>query len=130
MTLDIIKPTQILETDNTVVQAGIDALIAGIVDGSVTDIHTAVERVNSTLGKNLSGNVVRPYFKALYQELKAFDAEADRLARDGMSISQIVSELTAYIAAYDVHFVIADLQQMKIEVYGSVADWLSEMRGE
>jgi len=126
MTFEIIKPSVNLNSTNAVVQDGIDALITGLVDGTVVDIHTAVECVNAELGTNLNGARVRPYFKALYKELKGFDAKADELARDGKGIPQIVTALSNY----EDNFKISDLQKMKVEVYGSVAEWLEAMQGE
>lgn len=126
MTLDIIKPTpNILDSPNTLVQDGIDAIVAGMVGGTVLDIHSAVECVNFELGTNFGGAVVRPYATALYDELKEFDAKADELAREGKTISQIVAALQGY----EDHFTIADLQMMKVEVYGSVAEWQAAMTG-
>lgn len=124
MTLDIIKPNpSVLESDNTMIQAGIDALVAGMVSGSVLNVHTAVECVNLALGKHFGGRVVRPYFKALLKQLKSLDAEADRLAREGHTVQQIASALSGQTG----NFTLANLQQMKIEVYGSVDAWLTAM---
>jgi hypothetical protein len=130
MTLDILKPTTVLSNPSAVEQEGIDALVAGLVNGTITGprpLAKAVKAVNDALGTNIGGNLVGPYFNELYRELKAFDAEADRLAREGKTIGQIATALNNYIAAKDIHFVIADLQAMKVEVYGSVALWLEAM---
>lgn len=126
MTLDIIKPkAPILDTDNEMVQAGIDALAAGMVAGSVLNVHTAVECVNLALGKHFNGGVVRPYFKGLLTQLKALDAEADKLAREGNTVQEIASALSGQTG----NFTLANLQQMKIEVYGSVDAWMAAMTG-
>jgi len=127
MTLDIIKPkAPILDTDNQMVQAGIDALAAGMVSGTVMNVHTAVECVNLALDKHFNGGVIRPYFKALLNQLQSLDTEADTLARDGCTVQEIASALSDQTG----NFTLANLQQMKIEVYGSVDAWLTAMTGE
>lgn len=124
MTLDIIKPkTPILDTDNVIIRVGIDALAAGMVSGTVLNIHTAVECVNLALGKHFNGGVVRPYFKALLTQLKSLDAAADNLARGGNTVQEIASALSEQTG----NFTLANLQQMKVEVYGSVDAWLAAM---
>ena len=123
MTLDIIKPRTILQTDNTIVQAGTDALVTGMANGTVLGIHSAVECVNTALGTHFGGQAVRPYFKALHKDLKAYDTEANRLAREGNTIPEIVAEL----AGWQTQFTLANLQQMKIEVYSSLDAWLLAM---
>lgn len=127
MTLDIIKPkAPILDTDNKMVQAGIDALAAGMVSGTVLNVHTAVECVNLALGKHFNGGVVRPYLRALLEQLNDLDAAADQLAREGNTVQEIASALSGETG----NFTLANLQQMKIEVYGSVAEWLTAMTSE
>lgn len=127
MTLDIIKPkAPILDTDNKMVQAGIDALAAGMVSGTVLNVHTAVECVNLALDKHFNGGVVRPYLRALLVQLRDLDAAADQLASEGYTVQEIASALSGETG----NFTLANLQQMKIEVYGSVAEWLIAMTSE
>lgn len=124
MTLEIIKPkAPLLDTDNVMDQAGIDALAAGMVSGTVRNVHTAVECVNLALGKHFNGGIVRPYFKALLKQLKSLDTAADNLAREGNTVQEIASALSEQTG----NFTLANLQQMKIEVYGSVDAWLAAM---
>jgi hypothetical protein len=125
MTLDIIKPKQSIPSTSKkdIVGTGITALAAGMVAGTVLDLHSAVECVNSAMGTHFDGNAVQPYAKQLLAELKAFDRLADQLAGEELAVEKIVDRLKEQ----EDHFTVADLQKMKVEVYGSVENWQKAM---
>jgi hypothetical protein len=121
MTLDIIKPVPKTEQPDI---SGIDlgVIIAeGVNSGDIEDLHSCVEFVNTKIDPDIGGNEVQGMFKKVVKEAKDMSSKADRLAREGKSVTEIEAELTGN------NFTYGDIEAMKIEVYGSVENWFSKM---
>jgi len=123
MTLDVIKPKPV-EEQNDLSNVDLPAIIAaGVNRGDIVDLHSCVEFVNTQIEPDISGDDVEGTFKSIVKEAKRMSSDADKLAREGKTIPEIV----AVLENYEDHFLIADLQTMKVEVYGSVAKWQAAM---
>jgi len=124
MTLDIIKPVPKTEQPDI---SGIDlgAIIAeGVNTGDITNLHSCVEFVNTKIEPDIGGNEVQGMFKKVVKEAKEMSSKADRLAREGKTTSEIEAELTGD------NFTYSDIEAMKVEVYGSVDNWLAAMTAD
>jgi hypothetical protein len=125
MVLDALKPKSSKTTpeyDPTVVKS---AVVQGIKEGNVYDCHSAVYAAVQATGVKLSGNEVCGTFDSLLAEVKKMNLKADKLARDGMTTSEIEIELSG-----ENNFTYGDIEAMKIEVYGSVDNWLAKMTAD
>jgi hypothetical protein len=121
MTLDIIKPKPVEEQED-LSNVDLPAIVAaGINQGDIVDLHSCVEFVNTQIEPDISGDDVEGTFKAIVKEAKEMSAKADKLAREGKSVTEIEAELTGN------NFTYGDIEAMKIEVYGSVENWLAKM---
>ena len=121
MTLDIIKPKAV-EEQKDLSNVDLPAIVAaGINQGDIVDLHSCVDFVNTQIEPDISGDDVEGTFKAIVKEAKEMSAKADKLARDGKSVTEIEAELTGN------NFTYSDIEAMKIEVYGSVDNWLAKM---
>jgi hypothetical protein len=122
MTLDIIKPKPVEEQED-LSNVDLPAIVAaGVNQGDIVDLHSCVEFVNTQIEPNISGDDVEGTFKAIVKEAKEMSAKADKLARDGMTTSEIEIELSG-----ENNFTYSDIEAMKVEVYGSVDNWLAKM---
>jgi hypothetical protein len=101
------------------------AVVQGIKEGNVYDCHSAVYAAVQATGVKLSGNEVCGTFDSLLAEVKKMNLKADKLARDGMTTSEIEIELSG-----ENNFTYGDIEAMKIEVYGSVDNWLAKMTAD
>jgi hypothetical protein len=120
MTLDIIKPVPKTEQPDI---SGIDlgAIIAeGVNSGDIEDLHSCVEFVNTKIDPDIGGNEVQGMFKKVVKEAKDMSSKADRLAREGKTVTEITGE----------YFTFDDIKQMKIEVYGTVTEWKNAMTAD
>jgi hypothetical protein len=120
MTLDIIKPVPKTEQPDI---SGIDlgAIIAeGVNTGDITNLHSCVEFVNTKIDPDIDGNEVQGMFKKVVKEAKDMSSKADRLAREGKTVTEITGE----------YFTFDDIKQMKIEVYGTVTEWKNAMTAD
>ena len=124
MTLDIIKPVPKTEQPDI---SGIDlgATIAeGVNTGDITNLHSCVEFVNTKIEPDIGGNEVQGMFKKVVKEAKEMSSKADRLAREGKTVTEMATEITGEYFTFD------DIKQMKIEVYGTVTDWKNAMTAD
>lgn len=122
MTLDIIKPKPVEEHEDL---SNVDLptiVAAGVNQGDIVDLHSCVEFVNTQIEPDISGDDVEGTFKAIVKEAKRMSSDADKLARDGMTTSEIEIELSG-----ENNFTYSDIEAMKVEVYGSVENWLAKM---
>ena len=124
MTLDIIKPKPV-EEQNDLSNVDLPAIVAaGINQGDIVDLHSCVEFVNTQIEPDISGDDVEGTFKSIVKEAKRMSSDADKLAREGKSVTEIEAELTGN------NFTYGDIEAMKIEVYGSVDNWLAKMTAD
>lgn len=118
MTHDISKPKGEKPSSTFDIVTAEELIISGIIDGSVLNLHNAVEATGASNGGQVEG---------LYKELKAesdmLSGIADVSAAEGKYISAIVSDIDAVAT----HFNGEDIKQMKVEVYGSVTEWKQAM---
>jgi hypothetical protein len=121
MTLDIIKPKPVEEQED-LSNVDLPAIVAaGVNQGDIVDLHSCVEFVNTQIEPDISGDDVEGTFKAIVKEAKEMSAKADKLAREGKTTSEIEAELEGD------NFTYPDIEAMKVEVYGSVENWLAKM---
>lgn len=123
MMFEIIKPqpsTEAVVIDKVAVKS---ALVTGMKNGTIRKLHDAVTIATTIAGVSLDGNKVEPFFKTLLTELKMLDSLADQLAKEGKLINEIISELEKVTD----NFLITDIRDYKIEVYGSIAEWKQAM---
>ena len=114
MTHDISKP-KVKDTESTFnLVTAKQFLIAGIIDGTVLDLHSAVE---ATGAKN--GGQVESLYKELKAESDMLSVIADASAAEGKLITTIVKDVDDKA----INFNGEDIKQMKVEVYGSVTEW-------
>lgn len=120
---EIIKPQPVIKTpviDESIIKS---ALISGMKDGTIRNLHDAVTIATTTAGISLDGNKIEPFFKTLLSELKMLDSLADQLAKEDKLISEIVLELEKVTE----NFSISDIRDYKIEVYKSIEEWQQVM---
>jgi hypothetical protein len=121
MTLDVIKPKPVEEQED-LSNVDLPAIVAaGVYQGDIVDLHSCVEFVNTQIEPDISGDDVEGTFKSIVKEAKRMSSDADKLAREGKSVTEIEAELTGN------NFTYGDIEAMKIEVYGSVAEWQAAM---
>jgi hypothetical protein len=97
-------------------------IVKGMKEDAITDLMSCVTYLNEN-GISTDGNTVNGTFKNLHKELMDFNKTADRLASDGNDLKTIIANLNKI----DTVFNINDLQQMKIELYGSIKNWQAKM---
>ena len=124
MTLDIIKPKAV-EEQNDLSNVDLPNIIAsGVNQGDIVDLHSCVEFVNTQIEPDISGDDVEGTFKAIVKEAKRMSSDADKLAREGKSVSEIEAEITGEYFTFD------DIKAMKVEVYGSTTEWKNAMTAD
>jgi hypothetical protein len=124
MTLDIIKPKPV-EEQPTLSDIDSGVLIAqGMIDGKIFDLHSCVEYVNSQVEPDISGDDVEGMFKKLSKEAKEMSSKADRLAREGKTVTEMSKEVMGEYFTFD------DIKAMKVEVYGSTTEWKNAMTAD
>jgi hypothetical protein len=124
MTLDIIKPVPKTEQPDI---SGIDlgAIIAeGVNSGDIEDLHSCVEFVNTKIDPDIGGNEVQGMFKKVVKEAKDMSSKADRLAREGKTVTEMSKEVMGEYFTFD------DIKAMKVEVYGSTTEWKNAMTAD
>jgi hypothetical protein len=124
MTLDIIKPVPKTEQPDI---SGIDlgATIAeGVNTGDITNLHSCVEFVNTKIDPDIDGNEVQGMFKKVVKEAKDMSSKADRLAREGKTVTEMSKEVMGEYFTFD------DIKAMKVEVYGSTTEWKNAMTAD
>jgi len=118
MTHDISKPKKVKDTDAVDTVIAREAIIAGIVDGTILNISNAVAATGASNGGEI---------KALYDELKAesdmLAALADASAAEGKLIDEIVADVDAAATEFNG----TDIKQMKIEVWKTIQLWIEAM---
>lgn len=117
MTFDMIKPIFTEEEFFNSVAAK-TTIIAGIIDGSIRNLHDAVKSSNV---KN--GGQIKSIFRELGNEARMLSNLADSLIKEGKTADYIITEVNK--AA--INFNAMDIKTMKIEVYGSVIEWKQAM---
>ena len=121
MTLDIIKPAE-KEEQPDISGINLGATIAeGMNLGKIKDIHSCVEFVNTKIEPDIGGKEVRGTFNTVLKEAKKMSSDADKLAREGKTITEMSKEITGEYFTFD------DIKTMKIEVYGSTTEWKNAM---
>jgi len=124
MVLEIIKPVQKPEQPSL---DGIDlgaTIASGMNLGEITNLHSCVEYVNTQIEPDVGGSAVEGTFKKVLKEAKDMSSQADRLAREGKTIPEMENEISGE------HFGFTTIKNMKIEVYGSVDNWLAKMTAD
>lgn len=118
MTLEIVKP-ELVESDTTFdVDTARAAIAAGMVDDTVTDLHTAVKAAGASNGGQVEG-----IYHDLLKELRNLILIANTVASSGATIDNIIIAINKEA----VNFSPLDLKTMMVEVYGSVAEWKQAM---
>jgi hypothetical protein len=121
MTLDVIKPKPV-EEHNDLSNVDLPAIIAaGVNQGDIVDLHSCVEFVNTQIEPDISGDDVEGTFKSIVKEAKRMSSDADKLAREGKTITEMSAEITCEYFTFD------DIKAMKVEVYGSTTEWKNAM---
>lgn len=124
MTLDIIKPAE-KEEQPDISGINLGATIAeGMNLGKIKDIHSCVEFVNTKIEPDIGGKEVRGMFNAVLKEAKQMSSDADKLAREGKTITEMSAEITGEYFTFD------DIKAMKVEVYGSTTEWKNAMTAD
>jgi len=121
---DIIIPngTDIkLKVDDEII---IGLLIEGITYDCIDELHSAVEYVNEFTEANVSGNDVEGVLSKIVKELMSMSSKADDMARDNKTVTDMDKEITGEYFTFD------DIKTFKIDVYGSVVTWKSEVQQE
>ena len=119
MTHDISKLKNVKNVKDTFdIVTAKQSLIDGIIDGTVLDLHSAVE---ATGAKN--GGQVESIYKKLKAESDMLSGVADVSAAEGKLITAIIKDVD--VAA--IHFSGEKIKDMKVEVYGSVTEWKAAM---
>lgn len=96
-------------------------LIEGITYDCIDELHSAVEYVDEMTDANVSGNDVEGVLKSIVKELTKMSSEADGMARDNKTVTDMAADITGEYFTFD------DIKSFKIEVYGSVIAWKAEM---
>lgn len=121
MTLDIIKPKPVEEQED-LSNVDLPAIVAaGVYQGDIVDLHSCVEFVNTQIEPDISGDDVEGTFKSIVKEAKRMSSDADKLAREGKTITEMSAEITGEYFTFD------DIKAMKVEVYGSTTEWKNAM---
>jgi uncharacterized protein YpuA (DUF1002 family) len=97
-------------------------IVKGMKEDAITDLMSCVTYLNEN-GISTDGNTVNGTFKRLHKELMDFSKTADRLASDGNDLKTIIKNLNKVNTVFNIN----DLQQMKIELYGSIKNWQAKM---
>jgi len=118
MTHDTSKPKKLKDTDAVDTLTAREAIIAGIVDGTILNISNAVAATGASNGGEIQG---------LYEELKAesdmLSGVADASAAEGKYIDEIIKDINAVATEFNGE----DIKTMKVEVYGTVTAWKQAM---
>ena len=119
MTLEIVKP-ELVESDVSFdIDTARTSIAAGMVDDTVTDLHSAVEAAGASNGGEVEG-----IYHDLLKELRNLILIANSAAASGALIDDIIDAINAEA----VNFSPLDLKTMMGEVYGSVTAWKAAMQ--
>ena len=118
MTLKIVKPEFELEQSSFDVDTARAAIAAGMVNDTVTDLHTAVKAACAS-----NGGQVESIYHDLLKELRNLILIANTAAASGATIDNIIIAINKEA----VNFSPLDLKTMMVEVYGSVTAWKQAM---
>jgi len=102
----------------------ISLLIEGITYDCIDELHSATEYVNEFTEANVSGNDVEGLLNKIVKELTSMSRKADDMARDNKTVTEMDKEITGEYFTFD------NIKAFKIDVYGSVVTWKSEVQQE
>lgn len=118
MTLEIVKP-ELIESDVSFdVNTARVLIAAGMVNDTVTDLHSAVEVSGASNGGEVEG-----IYHDLLKELRNLIVIANNTAASGALIDDIINAINKEA----VNFTPLDLKTMMVEVYGSTQLWKEAM---
>lgn len=118
MTLKIVKPKLDSDESEFDITAAKAAIIEGMVDDTVTELHSAVKSAGA-----LNGGQVEGIYDGLLKELRNLILIANTAAASGASIDNIIIAINKEA----INFSPLDLKTMMVEVYGSVTTWKQAM---
>jgi hypothetical protein len=119
MTLAIVKPKiKTVETPFDTDAARL-AIVAGMVDDSVNNLHDAVKAAGASNGSQVEG-----IYNDLLKELRNLILIANTAAASGALIDDIIIAINKEA----INFSPLDLKTMMVEVYGSVTLWKQAMQ--
>jgi len=99
-------------------------LIEGITYDCIDELHSATEYVNEFTEANVSGNDVEGLLNNIVKELMSMSSKADDMAINNKTVTEMDKEITGEYFTFD------DIKAFKIDVYGSVVTWKSEVQQE
>lgn len=118
MTFGIAKSKLNLNNPTFDAEAAKAAIVSGMVNDTVTDIHGAVAVTGAE-----NGDQVEAIYNKLLKELKHLIQTANKSAATGETIGAIM----AAINEESINFSAFDIKSMMIEAHGSVAEWKQAM---
>ena len=118
MTLEIVKPELVESNVSFDVNTARALIAAGMVNDTVTDLHSSVEAAGASNGGEVEG-----IYHDLLKELRNLILIANTEAASGALIDDIIDAINEEA----VNFTPLDLKTMMIEVYGSVTAWKQAM---
>lgn len=118
MTLEIVKPELVESNTPFDVDTARATIAAGMVDDTVTDLHSAVKAAGASNGGQVEG-----IYHDLLKELRNLILIANSAAASGETIDDIIIAINKEA----VNFSPLDLKTMMVEVYGSVTAWKQAM---
>ena len=120
MTFNIIKPKTSTVVEPIDLEVAKTALVTGMVNDTVTNLHEAFEVTGASNGSQVSG-----LFSSLKKELETLSMLADTLMSEGKTATQIVSAVNEASTNFDAN----DIKTYKLEIHGTLADWKDSLSG-